>query len=170
MKKKISLKKAFTLIEVLLYLSLSSIIVLIIASMWVTVTETRDRSEAMSTVNAEGQQLINTITQVIRNANSINTPTTGASGTSLSLAMGTPAINPTIIALSGSNVTLTEGATPAVTLNSQRVTVGALTFRNLTRPASSGVVRIELTLNYVNTTGKPSLNYSETFYATASLR
>lgn len=163
-------KKAFTLVEVLLYMALTSIIVLVIASMWVTITETRDRSEAMSIVNAEGQYIVSTINQIIRDSNSITSPTATNSGSSLTLAMTSAPINPTVINLSSGNITLTEGANPPVNLNSNRVTVSSLIFRNLTRLNSAGIVRIEITLNYINGTGKQSLNYSQTFYGSASIR
>lgn len=170
LKQNKVIKKGFTLVETLLYLSLTSIIVLMITTIWITVADTRERSEGMSITESEATYLMSTMTQIIRNSSSITTPTATNSGTSLTLVMTTPAVNPTVLTLSGGNITITEGVGSPVTLNSSRVTVTSLTFRNLSRASTSGIVRIEMTLSYVNTTGKTSLNYSQTYYASASLR
>jgi len=158
------------LVEVLLYMSLTSVLVLMIAMLWVTASDTRDRGEAMSIVNTEATSIVSKLTQVIRNASSVNTPTLGNSGGSLALAMSNAANSPTVISLSGGNITITEGSNPPNTLNSNRVSISALTFRNVTENFASGSVRIEITVTYINTTGKTSLDYSQTFYATATLR
>ncbi len=170
MKTNINTKKAFTLIEVLLYMSLTSVLVLMIAMLWVTASDTRDRGEAMSIVSSEATSIISKLTQTIRNASAVNTPTIGNSGSTLSLVMASAANSPTGIALSGGNITITEGSNPANTLNSNRVTISSLTFRNVTENFAVGSVRIEITVTYINTTGKPALDYSQTFYATATLR
>lgn len=163
-------KKAFTLVEVILYMSLTSVLVLMVAMLWVTASDTRDRSEAMSIVNTEATSIISQITQIIRNANSVNSPLAGNNGNTLTLAVPTGANSPTVIALSGNNITITEGSNPSHTLNTNRVSISSLVFRNVTGNFSSGSVRVEMTITYLNTTGKQSLNYSQTFYATATLR
>lgn len=170
MKNRKTIKNAFTLVEVILYMSLTSILVLMVAMLWVTASDTRDRSEAMSIVNTEGTHIISQLTQIIRNANSITTPTATNSGNSLTIAVPTSVLSPTTIALSGGNLSLTEGSNSPITLNSNRVSISSLTFRNVSKDYSVGSVRVEITISYINNTGKTSLNYSQTFYATATLR
>lgn len=170
MNKFYKKQKGFTLIETLLYLSLSSIMILVIASFWGTLIESRDRSESMSIVNSEGTYLVNSIAQIIRNADSITSPTATNSAGAITMTTFVPAESPTVIALSGSNINLTLGAGAPVQLNSTRTIINSLVFRNVSNTSTAGSVRIELSLSYNNTSGKASLNYTQTYYATATLK
>jgi Tfp pilus assembly protein PilW len=60
-------------------------------------------------------------------------------------------------------------ATP-VALTNTLVEASDLTFSNLTRPATPGVIRVQFTLTHFNPENRGEYNYAQTFYDTASLR
>jgi hypothetical protein len=110
------------------------------------------------------------ITQTIRDAEIINTPSAGNTDTSISIGMSTPADNPTIINFSGGNVTIKNGAAAPININSNTVIVTGLTFTNLTPAGGKGTVRLALTVSSINPDGVKNLSYTQTLYATATIK
>lgn len=159
--------KAFTLIEVLLYVALISIFTLVLASFWGSVNEINARNKAMSAVNTEAAFILNTISRSIRTASAINTPTAGNSSSTLSLVKSA---NPTVFSINNGVLFIQEGANPTVQLSSNQVYVNSLSFTNVTNTGTAGAVRIQLELAYVNESGKTVLDYSQTIYDTVSIR
>lgn len=166
-------KKAFTLVELILYVALASMMVIVVAAYYGSILDVEQKSEAENTVDTEATFLMQSITQNIRNASAITLPTAGNSASSLTLVMTNSAVNPTVIDLNAGDVRITEGVVPTATpvsLKSNRINVTSLTFTNLTRSGSSGIIRVAMTVSYNNNTGKQVTTYSETLYDSASLR
>src|SRR3989344_6870993 len=90
----------FTLIELLLYIAVASIIVFTTASMLRFTLESRVKNQTIAEVEQEGTQVIQLITQTVRNGTAINSPTIGGSGASLSVNVATGANSPTVFDLS----------------------------------------------------------------------
>jgi type II secretory pathway pseudopilin PulG len=162
--KNLKSKSAFTLIEVLLYISLIGTISISLVSMFGSVIESQRKAQTIDEINTQAAQVLQIMTQNIQNSVS----TTVTSSTLLTLVM--PGPTTTLFQLSGSTLQIKEGAATAVNLTSNRVTVSGLTFTNVSRPTTKGAVRIQFTLNHVNLSGKNQFTYSQTFYATASVR
>lgn len=162
--------RGFTLIELLLYISIASIIVFTTASMLRFTLELRVKNQTIAEVEQEGTQLMQLITQTIRNATAVNSPSLGNSATSLSLEVIDSASNPTVFDLSSGAVRITEGTGVATNLTSSRVTVSNLNFQNLSRSGTPNTIRISFTLTYINTSGRNEYDFSQNFYGSASLR
>ena len=77
--------KAFTLIEILLYISMVSIIVLAISSFFVLIQRVKVKNEVIATVNNEGQFVSSIIERTIRESTSVITPTSDTPTNVLSL-------------------------------------------------------------------------------------
>ena len=163
-------KKGFTLIELLLYIAISSLILLVITIFLSTLLESRVKNQTIAEVEQQGVQVMQLITQTLRNADTINSPATSASASTLSVNTYTGANNPTIFDLSSGGIRTTEGTGSAVSLTNARVTASALTFQNLSRVSTPGTVRISLTLTQVNPSGRNEYDFSKTFIGSASLR
>ena len=163
-------KKAFSLIELLLYIAIVSIMMIVMTSFFGTIVESSLRSQTINEVQQNSSQIINFITQNIRNSSSIITPTTGNSSSSL---ISTVSGSPIGFDLNSGNLRYTTNPLDSlptyINLNSNRVTVTSLTIYNLTG-GSEGNIRIVMTLSRVNPDSRTTLNYSETFYADAALR
>ncbi len=120
-------------------------------------------------VEQQGLAAMSLIMQTIRNADSITAPTAGASGSALTLIVPAPN-NPTVFSLSSGALTVSEaGGTPAI-LTNNRVVVSGLTFYNLTRLGTPGMLRVEMTLKYLSTASSSPYSYQKTFYGGAALR
>lgn len=63
-----------------------------------------------------------------------------------------------------------EGAANNIPLTSDNVGVSNLTFKNLTRSGTPGVIQVSFTISRVNTSGKNEYDYTKTFTGSASLR
>lgn len=132
--------------------------------------EARVKQQTIAEIEQSGTQVMQTTTQLIRNAETINSPATGASSSTLSLDVVDAAKDPTIIELSGGVIYITEGAGSAVPLTAAPVNVDSLTFYNLSRSGTPGVVRLQFTLTYTNPSGRQEYDYTKTFYGSASVR
>ena len=67
-------QKGFTLIELLLYIAIASIIVFTTASLLRFTLESRVKNQTIAEVEQEGIQVMQLITQTIRNATAISSP------------------------------------------------------------------------------------------------
>lgn len=157
----------FTLIELLLYIGLLSFMLLGISVFLATLLQSRVKYQTMSEIEQQGAQVMQMMTQSVRNATTISTPLAGASGASLSLAVAAPN-NPTVFDVSGGVLRMTEGVGSPIPLTNSRVTASGVTFYNLSRTGTPGIVRIEFTLTHVNSAGLNEFDYRKSFGASAS--
>jgi len=156
-------QKGFTLIELLLYIAIASIIVFTTASMLRFTLESRVKNQTIAEVEQEGAQVMQLITQTVRNATAISSPTIGASGASLS-------VDTTVFDLSGGAIRIKEGAGAAVNLTSSKITVSSLNFQNLSRVSTPNIVRVSFTVTYTNSSGRNEYDFTKSFYGSAGLR
>ncbi|MEW6617313.1 MAG: prepilin-type N-terminal cleavage/methylation domain-containing protein [Patescibacteria group bacterium] len=180
MKKNINPKKffstnsknnrGFTLVELLLYVGLSAVLVVAVSVFLSMLLGSRIKNQAIGEVEQQGLQVMQIITQTIRNADLINSPSIGTNAPSLSLNTTVPSNNPTIFDLSGGAIRLTEGAGAAVSLTNSRITASNLTFQNLSRPSTPGTLRIQFTLSYKNPNNVNEYDFQKTFIASGTLR
>lgn len=169
MRNKYS-QKGFTLIELLLYMGIASSVLLASTFFLQTLLESRVKNQTVAEVEQQGLQVMQIITQTIRNAENVISPAAGADGPSLTLDVSTASNNPTVFDASNDIITITEGAGSPIALTNSRVAVSSLSFQNLSRVDTPGVVRISFTLTYINYSGRQEYDFEKTFYATASLR
>lgn len=168
--KTIQTKNGFTLIELLLYIAIASIIVFTTASLLRFTFESRVKNQTIAEVEQEGAQVMQLITQTVRNSTAVNSPTIGNSAASLSVNVTTGASSPTVFDLSAGAVRIKEGAGSAVNLTSSKVSVTNLNFSNLSVTSPPDVIRITFTVTYINNSGRNEYNYSKNFYGSADLR
>lgn len=163
-------KPGFTLIEIILYTFLTSFILTALTFFLGTILSARVKNQTVSEVEQQGIQIMQQMTQSIRNAKIINSPAQATTASTLSINGVTSANNPTVFNLVSSAVTMTEGANPAIQLTSQGVVASNLTFQNLSRNATPGLIRIGFTLSRTNPSGKNEYDFTKTFYTSVSLR
>jgi Tfp pilus assembly protein PilW len=159
----------FTLIELILYLSLLVILYLSLFSFLTMAFAGRTKSEAISEVEQQGGQIAEIITQTIRTADSINLPAAGASGSTLSLAFTDASKNPTIFQITNNALTIKIGSAAAVPLNNSHVLVSNMVFANYSRANTPGVIHASYTITAATST-RQEFNYVQTFTTGASLR
>lgn len=155
--------KGFTLIELLLYIAIASIIVFTTAALLQFTLQSKVKNQTIAEVEQQGTQVMQIITQTVRNAIAINSPTIGTSGASLS-------VDTTVFDLSGGSIRIKEGAGAAVNLTSLKVTASNLNFQNLSRAGTQNIVRISFTLTYINSSGRNEYDFTKSFIGSAGLR
>lgn len=163
-------QEGFTLIELLLYVAIASIIVFTTASLLRFTLESRVKNQTIAEVEQEGIQVMQLMTQTVRNATAVNSPILGNSASTLSLTVVSGPSSPTVFDLSAGAVRIKEGTGSAVNLTSSKVTVSNLNFQNLSRSGTPNTIRVSFTLTYMNNSGRNEYNYSQKFYGSANLR
>src|SRR3989338_4913053 len=167
---KLQTKSGFTLIELLLYVAVSSAILLTASLFLQILLESRVKNQTIAEVEQQGLQVMQLITQTARNAEVITAPAPSASAASLTLDVITAANDPTVFDLADGAIRIKEGEDPMIPLTNSRVTASAITFQNLSRANTPGIIRIQFTLTYVNPEGRNEYNFTKTFTGSAALR
>jgi prepilin-type N-terminal cleavage/methylation domain-containing protein len=163
-------QNGFTLIELLLYVSIAGIILLSLSVFLASTMYSRVKNQTIAEVEQQGIQVMELISQTIRNTEAINSPTTGTSASLTSLDVVTAANDPTVFDLLSGAIRITEGAGSAVSLTNSRVTASGLTFYNLSRSGTPGIIRVQFTLTHQNPEGRSEYDFNKTFYTSAALR
>lgn len=158
--------KGFTLIEIVLYIGLASLVFLSISSLFSTLLQSNLKSRAISEAESNAVQIIQQITQTVRNATGINSPGTGSSAPALSVSVPTGSLSPTVFDLSAGTIRMQEGVNPISNLSSNVVTVSALSFKNL----SGNSVQFSFIISRNNPEGRAELNYTQTYNGAATIR
>jgi hypothetical protein len=146
------------------------IIVLAVSLVFQITLASRIKNQTIAEVEQQGIQVVQMISQTIRNSSSITSPAQNNSDVQLIVAVPTGANSPTTFSLSNGAVQMKEGAAAAVPLTNTKVTATGLTFVNSSRAATPGSVRYQFTLTYINNSGRNEYDFTKTFYGTASLR
>jgi prepilin-type N-terminal cleavage/methylation domain-containing protein len=165
-------QKGYTLIELLLYVAILGTLLTVAVVFFGIVTDARVKNQSIIEVNDQGAAVMDYITQTIRNASSITSPAIGASGTSLTLVVPTGALSPTVFSLNGVapiTIQVKEGAGAQVLLTSNDVQISGLTFKNLSRASTPGVVQVSFTISRVNANSKNEFDYQKTFIDSAEV-
>lgn len=159
--------RGFTLIELLLYTVIAAGLLLSITAMIALLTQSRIKNQTISLVEQQGIQIIQTMSQEIRNSIAVISPTNGTDGTTLQLQDASG--QNIIFNLSSSTLQKTKlGQTVSISANN--LILSDLHFINLTPDNIHNSIKIKFTLNYNNIAGRNEYNYSQTFYDTATLR
>lgn len=162
-------KKGFTLLELLLYVSTAGLLLMALAIFLIMLFQARVKNQTISEVEHQGLQIMQSITQSVRNSEVINSPSAGGSASTLSLDVITGSLDPTVFDLSSGVLRIQEGVTAPVALNNSRVIVSGVSFYNTSRLGTPGIVRIQFTLTHQNPEGRNEYQYQKTFTTSAGL-
>ncbi len=168
-------RTGFTLLELIVYLAIISVIAVSFTSYTISITNTRTKTYVAQEVHANARAALETMSQRIQAATGVNigASTFGVDPGVLSLIMADATKNPTILDLTANDgrLRIKEGSAGAVELTSNEVSVTNLVFTNLT-PA--GVprenIRIQMTMQYNNPGSNVHYSYSKAFQTTVSVR
>lgn len=163
--------KGFTLVEMILYVAICSVLLLSLSIMFSYLLGSRVKSQAITEINQQGFFTMSLMTSSIRNASSVDVPLMGNSSSSLSLTTQSPALNPTVFTLSSTTLMIKEGGGASIPITNSRVVVSDLLFENISSASSTDrIVRISYTLSYKSGSVQQEFSYSKTFTGSATLR
>lgn len=157
-----NLEKGVTLIELLIYMVIFSLLLTIIMQMFGSLFDAQKESEATSSVAQDGRYIINRLSyDLIRSQNIVST---GSSTLSFVIDGATDSYS-----LSNGNLNFTNGLTGTTdALNSQASSVSAVTFTKIGNNNGKSTVQVIFTLNSIAT--KRSGKETKTFETTIGTR
>lgn len=160
--------KGFTLMETLVYLALFSLLFGGAIVSAYNMFEGFSRGQTHIMMQEEGDFLIGKINWALSGAQSIEVPATGSNGDTLSITKWITSLNPVVIKLNGSDMTISLSGTSAKVLNNTNVSISNLNFKQEylggTNPRS---VNFEFTISSRTPNGMP---VSQKFSATSYVR
>ncbi len=154
-------KKGFTLVEMLIYMGLLSILIVIMVDLFASSLDVQLESQATSAVQQDARFLLSRLTYDVQNAQNVLVPATiGSQSASLQLSINS--VNYTY-ALNNGNIQLTNN-NGTDNLNSFDTTVSNLTFKKLGNGSGKDTVQIVFTLTskVVRNTGAETKNFQTT--------
>lgn len=172
-KKKKS-RQGFTLIEILIYITVIGGALVGFVTFSVSIANSRNKTYVVQEVQANARTSLELISQRIHAATGVNTgsSTFDSDPGVLSLSMADGAKNPTIISLTADNgrLQIREGVSGAVSITSDEVKVTNLVFTNLTPSGERANIRIAMTTEF-NTDGSDiGYTYSQSTQTSVSVR
>ena len=166
------MKKGFTLVEFILYISIVGVILVSFMYYLIDISTSSTKSDAIAEVGHNSRIAMEKISREIRNTVDINT---GASvfdshpGT-LSLKTLDSNTDPTIINISGTTLQIKRGAGSVLPITTGKIEVTKLIFSNLSQTGTPGNIKIILELRYKNPQNIDEFNASATLESSISLR
>jgi len=166
--------EGFTLIEVILYIGIFSLIIGGIVSLAFLSTAQRTQNQTRADVNYQGQAVMASIVQAIHQAKAITSPAPGNNSASLTLAMNDSSVDPTIfdtnIHSNYSAAEISEGSPGTQNdLTNSTVTISNLKFTNMSVGSSDNSILITFDLTYNNTLNRQEFDYTQSFSGGATI-
>jgi prepilin-type N-terminal cleavage/methylation domain-containing protein len=152
-----NMKRGFTLIEMLIAVSIFTVIVIAFVGILSVVTQVQVQSSSSEAVNQESQFLLQKLQYYIQTASIIDMPTSTPTST-LKFDVAASSSDPSYITLASGTVYLQQGSGGVLqALTSNRVKVTSLSFTRNANPPGHDAVSVSYTMAY-NT-----LNVAQTF-------
>lgn len=128
-----------TLVETLVAVALIAIVMLSVSSYVVWTARAARGDNARQYVLQQSEYALDRMLQAVRNADSISTPSQGASGSTLVLSSNTPGDGAVTYAISDGQVMETKGGGSAVPITNPQVTFSNLAVTHRSDGTNSGV-------------------------------
>lgn len=143
-----SSRQGFTVLELLVFAAIFTMIALTFVSILVAVTQIQTRQNSFSQVNKETLFLLQTMQRFIESASAIDMAP-DLSVSTLTLRMASSSLDPTLVFTSTTEVWYREGtSTPVTRLNSPKVIVENLTFTKRETPGGQDRVMISFVVRF----------------------
>lgn len=166
----LSTSRGFTLVETLLYVSIVSMMLLVMSAFLFLIMQSRTKFQTISEVDQGGIQAMQIISQAIRNAKQINIPAQGAQGGTLSVEVEDAGKTPTVFNSDGANIQIKEGLGATMPLTNSKISVSGLNFHNVSAINTPGIIKFQFTITYINPSGRQEYEYAKAFYGSVALR
>ncbi len=126
-----SLRPGFSLLELMLFLAIFSIMCTTIVAVFISSQDARIRQQSIAALEQRSGQILQLLSRRIRRAEKVLSPAAGHSATLLQLQMASDTEFPTIFSLHGANMYFVEqNQTPSLLLSDQ-IAISNLAFKNI---------------------------------------
>lgn len=160
-------QQGFTLIELLLYLGIVVVVISVASVITFNVLFSRAKVMAIREVTQNARLSMDKVSQEVRNADSITSPSSGKASSTLEITKEGKQI--TFDKENGTLVVERGGNSP-VALTSNEVEVTELKFSDVSYSDTPRTIRIHMKFNFNTNSNLREYEFEEDFYTTASLR
>lgn len=167
MKKQ---QKGFTLIEILLYISLSVVMVALLAGVGSNVLSSLTKAKAHGEIQYNAQFAMERVRALVKEAQSVDIPVKSATSSTLSLTMSDISKNPTIIEVVEGRMYIQEGNSEPQILTGKNILITSSEFSNVTYDGGVGSVRVAFQMGLNNPDNMVDFRTSAAFYTTINLQ
>lgn len=136
------MKKAFTLIELIIFMGIFSVLIFIFTDIFVSALKTKTLEEATASVNQDANFILMKLQYDINNASSVTQPELNNTSESLYITIDGVGV---LYRMNAGRLERVVG-TEAVSLNGYNTTLTSLYFKNMGTPEGKSTVKIALTL------------------------
>lgn len=165
-KQSVSCSSGFTLIEVLLYISFTTLALLLSGNFLLQILDAKASLNAKAEVYHQAHFALTQIDAKILGASSVSIPLPGESSSNLSLQEGSTTVNYEVV----DGVLVESDGISEEELTTDVVEVSALRFTNIAFPGAPDAIQIEITVDSVNPAGLQQVQVSERFHTVRVLR
>lgn len=159
--------KGASLVEVILYLALTSSMLLMLSTTFNSYLKARSRSQVREEVNSQARYIIKEINNEITIGTGITTPVAGGSGQSLGVVGGNGNPNSTI-SLTNGNLVYDNG-TINKNLNTDRIDITEFIVNNYSGVDGNTIISYSVTLSYAQGNAL-EFDYANTYQSSVSLK
>ncbi|MBD3208669.1 MAG: hypothetical protein GF370_04435 [Candidatus Nealsonbacteria bacterium] len=144
MNKYFPNEKGVTLIELIIYISIVTVVLIVTIDFAWLIIFGQVESQTEREVQQNGNLAMEKITRLIRQSSGVNHPLLGEEDNYVSLAMESPESDPTIISLFQERIVLSQREGGPVFLTNNRVRIEDLVFHNLSYSETPGTIKINI--------------------------
>ena len=170
MKKNNQKIRGFTLIEILLYLSLFVVVVLGSVAFIHTMFETNVKTKVILEADNEAEHALAIIAQYVRNGVVIFSPNKNQTGDILIMQSLDESQSPILFGIIDDSIVMSTGGLSTTTLTSANIKVSNLKFTNAGSVNGKDSIKISFKVNTQGENKRQEYTYEKTYEATASLR
>lgn len=148
------MRKAFTLVELIIFMGIFSILIFIISDLFVNSLKAKSQGESVAVVNQDADFVLAKLEYDLHQGYGLTQPSLGLTGSSVSFLKGGEQIT---YRLSGNNLERVIG-TDVQVLNSYRTRITTAEFTNIGNATGKSTVKIAITFESTTLTeGKPEV-------------
>jgi len=140
-------KNGYSLIEVVIYISLLSVVLVILFSLFQQTIFLRGKINDKAEVLDNAKFALNKIVWYIHEAEGLNAPLYGQTTNSLSINNSIPANNPIVFFIEDDTLKVQKSSNPAVPLTNDRVKVDSISFTNNSYADTQNIISISITVS-----------------------
>ncbi len=141
----------FTLVEVIIYIAVSSVMLIIVVSFVRHILLVRNKVTILSKVQQNARYAMTRMVKEVRYADDLEV----VDQNTLRLSVGDPLRNPLYFDLQGGVLYMKEGLGDFVAITGNDVKVGDVLFEDRTTPNSADIVKITLTISHPDASVSP---------------
>jgi len=150
LKIKSQNQRAFTLIELIIYIAIVMGVLLIAFNFSWEIIYGNVKSQAIREVQQNSRLAIEKIARAVLNASLVNNPAIGNSSNLLSLTMQDVGLDPTLFEVIVDKLSITQAGGGPYELTNDRVQVTNLQFTNVSYLGTPGAIKVQMTIKHVN--------------------